>query len=221
MAIATDIIGKRFGKLTVLRRGENNSRGEARWVCKCDCGRETLVITNNLNCGNTRSCGCTRVEKLNRFSYKHGACHRGKKERLYLVWRNMVGRCYDESNSEYKRYGARGIEMCEEWKDSYAAFREWAMSTGYNPLAKKGECTIERVDNDGNYCPENCIWTNLKRQANNKRNNHYLNVLGKKITTAEASEKYGIPYRRLLKRLNSGWSDEDAVLTGKRVNQWG
>ena len=132
-----------------------------------------------------------------------------------------MGRCYDRSIPEYKRYGARGIEMCEEWKDSYAAFREWAMSTGYNPLAKRGECTIERVDNDGNYCPENCIWTNLKRQANNKSNNHYLNVLGEIITTAEASEKYGIPYKRLMNRLNRGWSDEDAVLTGKRVNQWG
>ena len=111
--------------------------------------------------------------------------------------------------------------MCDEWKNSYAAFRQWAESTGYNPFAKRGECTIERIDVNGNYDPGNCVWVSLKRQANNKRNNHYLFVNGERITTAEASEKYGIPYRRLLNRLNRGWSDEDAVLTGKRVNQWG
>lgn len=216
-----DLTGKRFGKLVVVRRGENNNRGEARWVCRCDCGTETLVTSNNLNSGNTRSCGCTRVEKLNRFSTKHGGKRRENKDRLYGVWRNMITRCYDENNKQYTRYGGRGIIVCDEWRTDYASFREWSIVNGYNPNSEKGVCTLDRKDNDGNYCPENCRWTNLKEQANNKRNNHYLLVNGERITTAEASEKYGIPYRRLLKRLNSGWSDEEAVLTGKRVNQWG
>lgn len=221
MALVEDLIGQKFGKLTVVGRYANNKRGEARWDCLCQCGNRSHPTTNALKSGNSTSCGCTRVEKLNKFSTKHNGAHTGKKERLYGVWRSIIVRCYDGKTPVYQSYGGRGIKMCDEWKNSYAAFREWAESTGYNPFAKRGECTIERIDVNGNYDPGNCVWVSLKRQANNKRNNHYLFVNGERITTAEASEKYGIPYRRLLNRLNRGWSDEDAVLTGKRVNQWG
>lgn len=132
----------------------------------------------------------------------------------------MLSRCYNENVNEYENYGGRGISVCDEWRESYAAFRDWALSNGYNSNARKGECTIDRMDNDGDYSPNNCTWVAMKRQANNKRNNHILFVNGEKITAAEASEKYMIPYRRLLSRLNRGWTDEEAVLTGKRVNQW-
>ena len=209
------MVGRRFGKLMVLRRGENNSRGEARWVCRCDCGKETLVTTANLNSGNSKSCGCDRG------IIKHGGVLKGKAERLYSVWLNMKNRCGNANAREYNCYGGRGISVCEEWSTSYDSFRRWALDNGYDSEALFGKCTLDRIDNDKGYSPENCRWVSLKRQNNNRGNNRHLTIDGERMTVSQASEKYGIPYDRLLARLYYGWSDEDAVTKGKMKNQWG
>ena len=206
-----DLTGKRFGKLVVVRRGENNNRGEARWVCRCDCGKELLVPTYSLTSGNTKSCGCSRS-----CHGKHGAYKGGKVERLYRVWLSMKTRCSNKNTQKYHDYGGRGIRVCEEWDKSYASFREWALGNGYNPNAKHGECTIDRVDNNKGYSPDNCRWVSMKEQGVNRRCNVFLMVNGERITVSEASQKYGVPYDTLLARHHLGWKDEDAVIGRKR-----
>lgn len=210
MAIAADLIGKRFGKLTVLRRGENSRKNAVQWVCRCDCGRETLVTTNSLTSGNTKSCGCYRGHHR-----KHGAYCGGKVERLYRVWLNMKNRCGNPNAFGYAYYGGRGITVCEEWANDYDAFRKWSLENGYDPNAKFGECTIDRADNDKGYCPENCAWISMKKQCDNRRCTIFVTVNGERITASEASAKYGVLYDTLLYRHHAGWSDEDAVFGRK------
>lgn len=149
-----DLVGKRFGRLTVLEYA-----GSERWKCVCDCGGTALVRTNNLILGNTRSCGCYQRNVASRVSRKHG----DSSMPLYKVWCSMKQRCCNPNSKAYRDYGGRGIRICDEWVD-YEPFREWAMSAGY----KQG-LTIDRIDNDGNYCPDNCRWVGMSVQNANKR----------------------------------------------------
>lgn len=152
-----DLTGKRFGMLTVLEQGERSKTGAIRWRCLCDCGKESLVLTSHLNDGHSTSCGCLNRKVLVERSTTHGDA--GTK--LYLVYRGMHDRCEREKNTHYKWYGGRGIRVCEEWGD-YVTFKEWALNHGY----QEG-LTIDRIDPDGNYCPENCRW--ITKSENSKR----------------------------------------------------
>lgn len=190
-----DMTGKVVGRLHVLRRAENDRHGSARWECMCDCGKEVVVLGRSLRCGSTRSCGCISVENakiLKRIT--HGETG----TRLYRIWKGIHNRCRDINN---KTYGGRGISVCSEW-DSYEAFREWAHKTGY-----REDLSIDRIDVNGNYSPDNCKWSNIVQQANNKRNNVKYN--GK--TAAVLARENGIKYYTLRKRLIKGWNLEDAL----------
>lgn len=161
-----ELTGQRFGRLTVIEyqlqhktlpNGKRKAVGK--WLCSCDCGMTTLVVGTDLVKGKTRSCGCLKAECTKERNTTHGY---SKKERLYTIWYAMKQRCYYNKAQHRKNYSMKGIKVCDEWKDDYAAFRAWAYEHGYYEQPKdtphKEILSIDRIDPDGDYCPENCQW---------------------------------------------------------------
>ncbi len=163
MGALRDLTGLKFGRLTVIERAGSSKDYKAKWLCRCDCGSTCIVLGKYLFNGKTKSCGCFRKEVTQKRATVHGDTVNGKRSALHGVLHGMKSRCYNPNCSEYKNYGGRGIRVCEEWLNDYKAFREWALSNGF-----KAGLTIERVDVNGNYCPENCTWISLKDQQYNK-----------------------------------------------------
>lgn len=199
-----ELSGKRFGRLTVLGYSHNYN-GFTYWNCLCDCGNETVVRGVRLTHGKTKSCGCL-LSAITAAQNRERADGHYRDERLYRIYYGIKTRCYNSKEAGYERYGGRGISMCDEWKDDFLKFQEWALSAGYRP-----DLTIDRVDNDGDYSPENCRWANVKQQSNNRRSNVMLNYGGTQRTVAEWSEIVGIGKNTIYQRLRDGWSAEDAL----------
>ena len=162
----TDISGERFGRLTVIRRYGSCSSGST-WLCKCDCGNEKVVSKGHLKNGDVKSCGCLQYENQKFGSIKHGGSH----EKLFGVWVSMKNRCRNHNVHAYKYYGGRGIYVCDEWANDYAAFREWSIANGYVANDGHNILTIDRIDNDGPYAPWNCRWVDMKTQIHNRGHN--------------------------------------------------
>lgn len=177
-----DLTGRQFTYLTVLSRDTDPKYKRVTWKCLCKCGKIVSVSSNELKrkYGSTKSCGCRKHETQN---VKHGLRH----TRVYNIWTGICQRCYNPHTKEYKNYGGRGIEMCFEWHKDFLTFYNWAMSNGY-----QDNLTIERIDNNGNYCPENCKWITLSEQANNRRNTIYIEHAGQIKTIKEWAELYGV-----------------------------
>ncbi len=198
-----DMTGKRIGHLIVLRRASHGlyGRGHAAWVCKCDCGKKIVADGTLLRRGYYSSCGCMRRKRLHDIAYKHGMTN----TRLFKIWSCMKQRCYYPKYIDYCSYGGRGIKVCDEWKNSFQTFASWAISNGYN-----NALSIDRINVDGDYTPQNCRWATNIEQANNRRNNHYLTYHGERHSIAEWSRIKNISYDTLKSRIALGWSVEDA-----------
>ena len=208
-----DLTGQTFGKLTVLGRAPNIIGGVAKkrsrraYYCRCECGAEKIIVGDSLKSGHTKSCGCDVARRISESRKTHGE----SKAPLYGIWSAIKRRCYNTHAVEYPWYGGRGIEMCDEWRNSYEAFRNWSLGKGYKPNGH--ECTIDRIDTNGNYCPENCRWVDSVAQANNRRSNHLLTYNGETHNVTEWSNLVGIPMKTLSSRIHSGWSIEQALTT--------
>lgn len=207
--VRENLVGKRFGKLVVLKQVEDyvtpSGRRHPQWLCQCDCGSKPVeVLGTSLKSGHTRSCGCLHEETLRTVAITHGDSY----TKLYRVYTGMISRCYNPNNKRYKDYGGRGITICDEWRNSYEEFKTWAISSGY----KEG-LSIDRENNNLGYSPLNCRWVTRKVQQNNTRFNHFVEYNGQNKTLAELSDEFNINYNTLYWRISHGWSVEDALTT--------
>lgn len=211
-----DLSGCKFGRLTVLCRTTDHicksGQHKTMWLCKCNCGNETVVSAQGLRSGRTQSCGCYLLDVIT----KHGGTSRNKnkRDRLYKVWEDMKRRCYNENDSEYHNYGGRGIVVCNEWLHDYSSFRDWAYASGYDDSAKKGQCTLDRINVDLNYSPENCRWITHKQQQNNTTRSVKIEFNGESHTASEWEDITGIKKEIIYGRIfKYNWPIEKALTT--------
>ena len=202
--LAKDHIGEKYSRLTII--GVYDSR---RFLCQCDCGTIKPVFKSNLTTGKTHSCGCLASETTASRNYKHG--YTGT--RLYQVWNNMLRRCRDPHNKRWDIYGGRGISVCNEWKgeNGFVNFREWAIASGYDENAKYFDCTLDRIDTNGDYEPSNCRWISMREQCKNRRSNVRITYHGITKIASEWSEFFGVSSDFFNQRLRKGWDAVKAI----------
>lgn len=202
-----DLTGKQFGKLTIVSRAPNKGR-RVTWNCKCSCGNIAIVRQDDLISAKTRSCGCLHKKWIADNFYKHGAAIRGNAKREYKIWLSMKNRCQNPKHIHYHRYGGRGISVCFTWQYSFESFlRDMGEAPSLNH-------TLNRIDNDGSYTPENCCWATRKEQSNNRCDTKFYTYKGKTKSRVQWSEELNIHPDTLRNRIDrSGWTIEKAFTT--------
>lgn len=191
-----DLTNKKFGKLLVLSQASRAKNNSIRWLCRCECGKEIIVQGGHLRSGHTTSCGCSNIK------------HKMTNTRIYGIWNGMINRCVNPNKSSYKYYGDRGISFCAEWKE-FINFYNWAIQNGYNE-----NLTLDRINPDKDYSPENCRWVTLKEQANNLRTNRKLTYNNETLNISQWAEKTGLSHATITRRLDVyKWSVEKTLTT--------
>lgn len=187
-----DLTGMVFGRLTVVRYAGHGNCNKTQWECKCSCGNTTIVKSNLLLLGKTKSCGCLALETKSIIHKKHGLRHTP----LYSTWLNIKDRCFNPNNDHYKNYGARGIVMCDEWRYDFKKFYDWAIANGY-----KKHLSIERINVNDGYNPENCKWIPLAEQAKNKTNSIWIHDGETKLSPSEVAQNLGMAVSSIYLRI--------------------
>ena len=207
---AIDLTGRKFGRLEVIKEAPkipgNKNR---RWLCRCKCGKETIVFGHNLKSGHAKSCGCA----LKEYDIAKNTIHGKRYHRLYNIWCKIKERCHNPNSKAYSRYGGRGIKLCQEWDENFENFYIWACENGYNT-----NLTIDRIDNNQGYSPDNCRWATTKTQNNNTSQNRYFTVNEKTMTQRQWEELLGLPRGKLWKIRNSGKNVEEYI--AKRLEDY-
>lgn len=206
MATFTDLTGKKFNRLTVIRRVSNKGKS-ANWHCVCDCGNELEIISQSIKEGHTKSCGCLHKEVASNVNKTHGGTSGEKYHPLYATWAGMNRRCYSKTFHKFPDYGGRGISVCDRWR-GVAGFPNFVQDMGEKPKNH----SLDRTDNNGNYCPENCRWADNRTQANNTRKNKSVVIDGVSKTYGEWGAESGVkPYLIRQRILRDGLTPKEAV----------
>lgn len=212
MSAIRDFTGERIGRLIVVGRTydfiQPSGRKRMQWECLCTCGNTTLVLSDNLRKGHTKSCGCLVVDSCTLVGSTY-ATHRRSRSREWWAWLSARQRCFNPSSMAYKYYGARGIKVCDRWADSFPAF--------YADMGRAPEgMTLERLDVNGDYCPDNCVWASRKAQARNRRTTVHVNYRGRVRPLCELAEEHGLERELVYDRFKrQGWSIEKTLNTPK------
>jgi hypothetical protein len=201
-----DLSGNKYGRWTVIRF-DRIFKKSYYWICQCECGTEKSVLVANLTSSKSLSCGCLALELAAQREKTHGKCG----TRIYRLWSSMKTRCTNQKEQAYKFYGARGIKVCDKWMNSFEAFYA---DMGDPPHEHS---SIERIDVNGDYCPENCIWIDFAKQAFNKTNSLIVEYCGEKKCVAEWCQILNLPYKLIISRMAHGKSFHEAVTRPKRV----
>ena len=197
--------GKKFNRLTFIKKTNERRNGNILWDCQCECGNITRIVKWDVTSGNTKSCGCFKDEMIAKTG-KNNVTHGMRYTKIYKIWEGMKRRCNSEKAERYSSYGGKGITYIKEW-EQFVPFHEWAINNGY----EEG-LSIDRIDVNGNYEPSNCQWIPLEQQAYNKTNSNVVEYKGKKITIGELAKLTNKPYHLLYQRIvKLEWTIEDAV----------
>lgn len=201
-----DLAGIQFGRLTAIEDVGANKQGARLWRCRCECGQESIVRSSDLVRGHIVSCGCSKIDHCH-YLNESGLnvlnpyqTHGKSKTRLYRIWKDMKRRVTNPNRDNFKYYGGRGIDICDEWFNDFEPFYDWAVANGYSDNLE-----IDRIDNDGDYEPGNCHWVTKKVNCNNASTNRRIEYMGRTKTATEWAEFFNIPYTKLIYRLNAGW----------------
>ena len=197
--------GYKFGRYTVLYPDKCRKH---HWICECLCGTVKSVREDHIFDGRIISCGCHKDENTSARLRTHGK----SKTALYRTYKHIIGRCCCETDTAFPRYGGRGIAICDEWRNDFLSFYDWAIKNGYKP-----SLTIDRIDNNASYSPHNCRWVGWDVQANNKRNNHFIEHNGIRLTVSQWAHKLDMNPKILDNRLRRGWSEERALTQPLRI----
>ena len=185
-----DLTGQRFGRLVAIGVDDRNTR-KTYYMCRCDCGTLKSVRSDGLISGAVRSCGCMKREQ-DKENLTANHSHKMSGTRIYWIWQGMKGRCYNPNDARYDHYGGRGITVCEEWRDDFKAFYSWALENGYTD-----ELTIDRIDNDKGYFPENCRWADRETQSRNRSVNINIKIGNATKTLSEWCEIFELDYKTI------------------------
>lgn len=203
--IYENLEGKQFGNFTVIKRANNHGH-HTWWLCRCSCGEYKECPAAGLKCGQYNSCGCMKRLHHQKASIKHNMT----KTRLYHIWCLMKQRCYNPKTINFKDYGGRGITVCDDWKNNFENFKDWALSNGY-----QDNLTIDRVDVFGNYSPNNCRWADNDIQQNNKRTSRFLTYKGEIHTISQWAKIKNIKICTIFARLRRNLSKEKILHQGR------